>query len=59
MATAIYTAPSDGKVFGTMEIDVTDTKQYISDQREKGNHLTITHVVVAAIARAISIDARK
>ena len=57
MATAIYTAPSDGKVFGTMEIDVTDTKQYISDQREKGNHLTITHVVVAAIARAISIDA--
>ena len=57
MSTAIYTAPSDGKVFGTMEVDITAAERYIQEQREKGSHITITHVVVAAIARAVALDA--
>tara|TARA_B100001013_G_C24562761_1_gene423182 strand:- start:46 stop:891 length:846 start_codon:yes stop_codon:yes gene_type:complete len=57
MSTAIYTAPSDGKVFGTMEVDITAAERYIQEQRTKGSHITITHVVVAAIARAVALDA--
>ncbi len=57
LSTAIYTAPSDGKVFGTMEVDVTNTEHYIREQRAVGVNLTITHVVVAAVARALALDA--
>ncbi|MDP6836959.1 MAG: 2-oxo acid dehydrogenase subunit E2 [Candidatus Marinimicrobia bacterium] len=57
ISTAIYTAPSDGKVFGTLEADVTDVLRYIQRQKENGLHLTVTHIVTAVVARALAYDA--
>ncbi len=57
MSTRIYTAPSDGKVFGMQEADVTDVLFYIQRQEKKGLHLTVTLIVTAAIARSMAYDA--
>jgi pyruvate dehydrogenase E2 component (dihydrolipoamide acetyltransferase) len=57
MATAIYAPPSEGKIYGTLEIDVTAVLAYIREQREQGNYLTITHLTTAALARALAYDA--
>ena len=56
MATAIYTPPTDCKVFGALDIDVTDAEKFIREQREKGKKLTITHLVTAALARTMAFD---
>ena len=56
VATAVYTAPSDARIYGAIDIDVTDTMEYIFAQRKEGNRLTLTHFVTAAIARTLFED---
>ncbi|MCF7839742.1 MAG: 2-oxo acid dehydrogenase subunit E2 [Candidatus Marinimicrobia bacterium] len=56
LATAIYTAPQDARIYGTMDFDVTDAQKYIMEQREAGVRLTMTHLVTAALARALAFD---
>ena len=55
-ATAIYGPPRDGKIFGTIEVDVTNALEYIERQRETGVHLTITHLITSSLARALAND---
>ena len=55
-AAAIYTAPTDSRVYGSLEIDVTDAKRYINDKREAGAKLTMTHLVTAVVSRAVAFD---
>lgn len=57
MSTAIYTAPSDGKVFGTLEADITDVLGFIQRRKKEGLHLTVTHIITAVVARALACDA--
>ena len=55
-AAAIYTTPTDSRVYGTLEIDVTDAKRFIDEKREAGSKLTMTHMVTAVVSRAVAFD---
>ncbi len=55
-AAAIYTTPTDSRVYGTLDIDVTEAKRFIDEQRETGVKLTMVHVVTAVLARAVAFD---
>ena len=53
---AIYTTPTDSRVYGTLDIDVTDAKRYLDEQRRAGNKITMVHLATAVLARAIAFD---
>jgi pyruvate/2-oxoglutarate dehydrogenase complex dihydrolipoamide acyltransferase (E2) component len=53
VTTAIYRKPLDSKIFGTVEVDVTDLEHYIAQKRKEGLKITLTHIVTLAVARAI------
>ena len=55
-AAAIYTTLTDSRVYGSLEIDVTDAKRFIDEKREAGTKLTMTHVVTAVVSRAVAFD---
>ena len=55
-AAAIYTTPTDSRVYGTLDIDVTEAKRFIDEQRGAGRKLTMVHMGVAVLARAIAFD---
>ncbi len=38
-AAAIYTTPTDSRVYGTLDIDVTDAKRFIDEKREAGTRI--------------------
>jgi pyruvate/2-oxoglutarate dehydrogenase complex dihydrolipoamide acyltransferase (E2) component len=52
-ASTIYKKPVDSKIFGSVEIDITDLEKYISQQRKIGVKITLTHFFLLATARAI------
>jgi len=54
---AIYTTPTDSRVYGTLDIDVTEAKRFIDRKREEGIKLTMVHVATAVLARAMAFDA--
>lgn len=51
-AAALYRKPTDSKVFGTVELDVTELEQFIAEKRRQGLKITLTHIFLLAIARA-------
>ena len=55
-AAAIYTTPTDSRVYGTLDIDVTDAKRYLREMREAGTKMTMVHLAVAVLARAVAFD---
>lgn len=55
-AAAIYKAPADAKIWGTYEADVSKTLDFITRKKKLGLDLTLTHLVVAAVARAYHRD---
>lgn len=52
-ASTIYKKPVDSKIFGSVEIDITDLEKYIADKRKSGVKITLTHFFLVATARAI------
>ena len=52
-ASTIYTKPIDSKIFGSVEIDITELERYIQAQRKAGVKVTLTHFFLLATARAI------
>jgi len=54
---AIYTTPTDSRVYGTLDIDVTEAKRFLDAKREEGVKLTMVHLATAVMARAIAFDA--
>jgi len=54
---AIYTTPTDSRVYGTLDIDVTEAKRFLDTKREEGVKLTMVHLATAVMARAIAFDA--
>ena len=57
IANAIYSPAKDAKVYGTLDVDVTTADKFITQQRKAGNKITMTSVMVAAVARAMAFDA--
>ncbi len=53
---AIYTTPTDSRVYGTLDIDVTAAKEFIDKKRADGVKLTMTHLATAVLARAVAFD---
>lgn len=53
---AIYTTPTDSRVYGTLDIDVTDAKRFLDQKRSEGEKITMTHLATAVLARAIAFD---
>lgn len=55
-SSAIYTTPTDSRVYGTLDIDVTDAKRFMNERREAGTKITMVHLAVAVLARAVAFD---
>ena len=55
-AAAIYTTPTDSRVYGTLDIDVTDAKRFLDEKRGSGVKITMTHLATAVLARAVAFD---
>jgi pyruvate/2-oxoglutarate dehydrogenase complex dihydrolipoamide acyltransferase (E2) component len=53
VASTIYKKPTDSKILGGVELDVTDLEGFISDKRKEGHKITLTHFFVMVLARAI------
>lgn len=53
VASSIYRKPVDSKIFGSVEIDVTDIEKYISGLRKKGIKVTLTNFFTLAVGRAL------
>ncbi len=53
VAASIYKKPTDSKIFGSVELDVTDLEQYIAQKRKEGLKITLTHIFTLAVARAL------
>lgn len=55
-ATALFGPPADGKIYGTLEVDVSDALRFLREQRASGLHLTLTHLVTAALGRTFGSE---
>ncbi len=56
VAASIYKKPTDSKIFGSVELDVTDLEQFIAQKRKEGLKITLTHIFTLAVARALKKD---
>jgi pyruvate/2-oxoglutarate dehydrogenase complex dihydrolipoamide acyltransferase (E2) component len=56
VASSIYHRPSDSKIFGSVEIDITNLEKYIAQKRKNGVKATLTHVFILAAARALRVE---
>lgn len=53
VASTIYRKPVDSKIYGTVELDVTDLEKYIAEKRKLGIKTTITYILTLIVGRAI------
>ena len=53
---AIYTTPTDSRVYGTLDIDVTAAVKFMRERREAGQKITMVHLATAVLARAVAFD---
>lgn len=53
-AATIYRKPTDSKILGSVEFDVTELNAYIQRKRQEGLKVTPTHIFTLATARAIA-----
>jgi pyruvate/2-oxoglutarate dehydrogenase complex dihydrolipoamide acyltransferase (E2) component len=54
-AAAMWGAPNDPSIHGTMDVDATQALAFIEDHRRRtGEKLTVTHLVCFAVARAFA-----
>lgn len=56
LATALYAPPAEGKIYGTLDLDVGEALRFLEARRAEGVPLTITHLMVAALGRALAED---
>ncbi len=56
VATAVYKKPTDAKILGAVEIDITEVEEFIQKKRNEGLRITLTHVFTLIIARALKVE---
>lgn len=54
VSAALYKKPVDSKILGSVELDVTDLENFVSEKRREGLKITLTHVFTLIISRAIN-----
>ena len=53
VASSIYRKPTDSKIYGTVDIDVTDLEKYITQKRKEGIKTTLTYILTLIVGRSI------
>jgi pyruvate/2-oxoglutarate dehydrogenase complex dihydrolipoamide acyltransferase (E2) component len=53
VASTIYKKPTDSKIFGIVELDVTELEKYVAQKRKEGIKTTLTYLITLIIGRAI------
>jgi pyruvate/2-oxoglutarate dehydrogenase complex dihydrolipoamide acyltransferase (E2) component len=53
VASTIYKKPTDSKIYGTVDLDVTDLEKFISAKRKEGVKTTLTYILTLIVGRAI------
>lgn len=53
VASTIYKKPTDSKIYGIVELDVTDLEKYVGKKRKEGTKTTLTYLITQIIGRAI------
>lgn len=53
VASTIYKKPTDSKIYGIVELDVTDLEKYVSKKRKEGTKTTLTYLITQIIGRGI------
>ena len=53
VASTIYRKPLDSKIYGTVEVDITDLEKFINEKRKSGVKITLTHIITLIIGRGI------
>jgi pyruvate dehydrogenase E2 component (dihydrolipoamide acetyltransferase) len=56
VASTIYKKPTDSKIFGIVELDVTELEKYVAQKRKEGIKTTLTYLITLIIGRAIRQD---
>jgi len=56
VASAIYRKPIDSKIYGTVELDVTELEKFISKKRKEGTKTTLTYILTLIVGRALRQD---
>ncbi len=54
VASSIYRKPRDSKIYGSVDIDVTELEQFIAQKRKEGIKTTLTHLMTLIIGRAFN-----
>ncbi len=50
---AIYRKPVDSKIFGTVELDVTELEAFVQEKRRQGLRITLMHPMILFVGRAL------
>ena len=53
VASTIYKKPTDSKIYGIVELDVTELEKYVAQKRKEGIKTTLTYLITLIIGRAI------
>lgn len=53
VASTIYRKPTDSKIYGSVDIDVTGLEKFITLKRKEGIKTTLTHIITLIIGRAL------
>jgi len=56
VANTVFGPPKSGKLYGTMDVDITETEEYIWLERKEKRKITMTSIAIAAIARTLAED---
>ena len=53
VASSIYRKPRDSKIYGSVDIDITELETFIAEKRKQGVKTTLTHLITLIIGRAL------
>ena len=53
VASTIYKKPTDSKILGSAEVDVTELEKFIAQKRKRGVKITLTHVMALIVSKTL------
>ena len=56
VASTIYRKPVDSKIYGSVEIDVTELEKFILEKRRQGIKTTLTYIMTLIVGRALKYE---
>ncbi|MBT3384914.1 MAG: dehydrogenase [Prolixibacteraceae bacterium] len=57
VASTIYRKPTDSKIYGTVDLDVTKLEKFIAQKRKEGIKTTLTYILTLVVGRSIRQEA--